>query len=205
MSDNLDFEDLTVASLFALSADNPAELSAGLDSDDFKQVVTEAKSLSQPVAWNGMRTDIAKTMIAALDTKVISCWVSAWQKCREVREKAEKSRTSPATPISCTLIEHSIESTLQPYVGIYLGTKLLQKVDFDVALETEIDGLILNMKAGSLISLQVGQCEWSGSIGIQGAQLIKRSLTELDLPGRIVLKRPILMAGPNKMAATPSS
>jgi hypothetical protein len=204
MNANSDFEELTVASLFALSPESPTELSAGLDGDGFKAVVNEAKSLGQPVEWNGIRTDIASTMIKALDTKVISGWVSAWQKCAEVREKAEKSRNSPAIPISCTLLEHSIESTLHPYVEVCLGEKLIQKIDFDVTLETQIDGLILNMKGGSIVSLQVGRCEWSGLVVVQGAQLIKRNLTELDLPGRIDLKKPILISARDETVA-PSS
>ena len=204
MNANSDFEEQTIASLFALSPESPAELSAGLDGDQFKEIAKEAKSLAQPVEWSAVRNDLASTMIGALDTKVIGCWASAWQKCAEVREKAEKSRNSPDTPVPCTLLEHSIDSTLQPYVEVYLGPKLIQKINFDVALETKIDGLILNMKGGSIVSLQIGQCEWSGSIAVQGVQLIKRNLTELDLPGRIVLKKPILVAVRHETVVTPS-
>jgi hypothetical protein len=204
MNANSDFEEQTIASLFALSPESPAELSAGLDGDQFKEVVKEAKSLAQPVEWSAVRNDLASTMIGALDTKVIGCWASAWQKCAEVREKAEKSRNSPDTQVPCTLLEHSINSALQPYVEVYLGPKLIQKINFDVALETKIDGLILNMKGGSIVSLQIGQCEWSGSIAVQGVQLIKRNLTELDLPGRIVLKKPILVAVRHETVVTPS-
>lgn len=204
MNANSDLEDLTVASLFALSPENPAELSAGLNPDRLKEVANEAESLARPVEWSTIRTDIASTMISALDTKVISCWASAWQKWQEVREKAEKSRTSP-TPVPCTLLEHSIESTLQPYVQVYLGPKPIQKVDFDVTLETLIDGLILNLKGGSIVSLQIGRCEWSGLIALKSAQLIKRNLTELTLPGRIDLRNPIPISVHDERAVTPQS
>ena len=203
MNPTSDFEDLTVASLFALSPENPAELSAKLDSAQLKEVADEAESLRRPPDWSIIRTDVAKTMIEALDTRVISCWVSAWQKWGEVREKAEKSLTSP-TPVPCTLLEHSINSTLQPYVQVYLGTKPIQKIDFDVTLETKIDGVILSMKGGSIISLQVGRCEWSGLIALQGAQLIKRSLTELNLPGSINLRNPIPISIRDETVATTS-
>ena len=186
-----DFEELTVASLFALSPENSTELAVGIEGDPFDAIVKEAKSLRSPVEWSSIRTDIAGAMTSALQAKVISGWASAWQKCAEVKEKAEESRNSPEVPVFCTLLKHSIESTLHPYVEVLLDQKLIQKIDFDVSLNTEIDGLILNMQNASIVSIQTGRCEWSGSIALQGVELIHRDIAELDLPGRIVLKHPI--------------
>jgi hypothetical protein len=194
MSVPVDLEELTIAELFALSRENPAELAAGLDGDYGKAIRKDAESLTEPVAWSSLRTELAGVMTDALDTKVIDGWVLAWQKCNEVTEKAEMSRSAPDTPFSCILLVHSIESALHPYVKVLLGPKLVQKVDFDVTLTTQIDGIILNLKGGSIVSMQPGRCEWSGSIAVHGAELIKRSLEQLDLPGSLVLKHPIPLA-----------
>ena len=199
-----DFEELTVTSLFALSPENPAELAVGLDDNRFQAIADSAMSLAEPVAWTKIRNGLAGAMADALKTKLLGAWVAAWHDCQEVQEKAEKSSNSPDTPFSCTLLEHSIESSLHPYVKVFLGQKLIQQVDFDVTLETEIDGVILNLKGGSIVSIQAGQCQWSGSIAIEGSELIRRDLAHLDLPGRIVLKRPIALAAPNKLADKPS-
>lgn len=194
MNGNADLEELTVAELFALSRENPVELAAGLDGNYGNDLRKEAASLTEPVPWSSLRTELAAVMTDALDTKVIDGWVAAWQKCKEVTEKAEMSRNAPDTPFSCILLEHSIESTLHPYVKVLLGPKQIQKIDFEVTLTTEIDGVILNLKNGSIVSIQPGRCEWSGSIAVQEAELIKRSLEQLDLPGRVVLKHPIQLA-----------
>jgi hypothetical protein len=77
---------------------------------------------------------------------------------------------------------------------VLLGPKLVQKVEFDVTLTTQIDGLILNLKGGCIVSIQPGKCEWSGSIAVDEAELIKRSLEQLELPGSVVLKHPIPLA-----------
>ncbi len=204
MNATVDVEELTIADLFALSPENQAKLAAGLDVEHFKAIEREAKSFSEPIAWNEMRTEIAGVMTDALDMKVVEGWVAVWQKCKEVKEKVEKSHNSPNTPFSCTLLEHSIESTLHPYLKVFLGPKLVQKIDFDVTLTTQIDGLILNLKGGSIVSIQPGRCEWSGSIAMYGAQLIERELSQLDLPGSIVLKHPIPLSAQKKLEAEPS-
>ena len=194
MNGNANLEELTIAELFSLSRENPAELAAGLDGDYGNNLRKEAESFTEPIAWSSLRTEIAAAMSDALDTKVIDGWVSAWQKCKEVTEKAEMSRHAPDTPFSCTLLEHSIESTLHPFVKVLLGPKLVQKIDFEVTLTTQIDGLILNLKSGSIVSIQPGRCEWSGSIAMDQAELIQRSLEQLELPGSLVLKHPIPLA-----------
>ena len=197
MNATMNLEELSVADLFSLSRENSAKLAAGLDAEDFKAIGEEAKSLSEPIEWDGLRKEIAGVMTDALDTKVLGGWVSAWQKWKEVRETAEKSRNSPKDPFSCNLLEHSIESTLHPYVNVLLGSKVIQKVDFEVTLTTEIDALLLNFMDGALVSIQPGRCEWSGIIAKQGAQLLERKLAQLNLPGRIVFKNPIRLAEQN--------
>ena len=185
-----DLEELTIADLFALS-DHSTKLAAGLDPDQFKAMQDKAKSLGEPVEWSKMSDEIAGVMADALRSKVIGAWVSAWQTCKEVADKAEKSYNSPATPFSCTLMEHSIDSTLHPYIDVTFNQKLVQRIDFDVTLSTQIDGLILQLKGGSIVSIQAGRCECSGTIEAQGIQLAERKLAELALPGNLVLRHPI--------------
>jgi len=186
-------EELTIANLFALSQEHPVELATNLDARNFKAVEDKAQSFSEPVSWEALRTPIARQMTDALSTKVISGWVSAWRDWNQVNDKAQKSRLSPSAPFTCTLLEHTIESTLHPYVKVLLGSELVQEIDFDVTLATQIDGLILDLLGGSLVSIRPGRCEWSGSIALQGTTLIERQLAQLDLPGRVVLKHPIVL------------
>jgi hypothetical protein len=186
-------EELTIANLFALSQEHPVELATNLDARNFKAVENKAQSFSDPVSWDALRTPIARQMADALSTKVIGGWVSAWQDLAQVKDKAQKSRLSPDALLTCTLLEHTIESTLHPYVKVLLGSELVQEIDFDVTLATQIDGLILDLLGGSLVSIRPGRCEWSGSIALQGTTLIERQLAQLDLPGRVVLKHPIVL------------
>jgi hypothetical protein len=191
MNGTANLEDLTVADLFALSPENAGKLGVKLKPDDFKDVEAQAKALAQPVAWSEMRTKLAGTIADALNVSVLDGWAAAWQKWKLVKEKVEESRRNPTAEVPCELFEHTIESTLHPYLEVLMGQTPVQRVDFDVTLSTEIDSVRLNLKNGNLVSLQPGACVWSGSVALHGAELLHQPLAQLDLPGSVVLKEPI--------------
>jgi hypothetical protein len=184
-------EDITVADLFALSPENAASVELRLKSDDFKKAEAAAKELARPIAWTQLRPKLASTVASAMQVKVLDGWVAAWQKWKDVKEGAEKSCEDPEAVVPCELMEHTIVSELHPYLEVYAGPTRVQRVDFDVTLTTEIDGVLLNMKGGSLISIWPGRFQWKGSIGLHGAELLSQPLGRLDLPGKVNLKEPI--------------
>ena len=190
----VDLEELTVASLFAIQPEAPAELAEGIDEDRFTEIAKKAESFARPVPWSQIQTSIAGAVAGVLQSTVIGGWVAAWQKSKELEEKTERSRKAPEIPFFCTLLEHTIDSSFEPYVEVYVGPTLIQKIDCNVTLETRIDGVILNLLDGTIVALQLGRCEWSGIISIEGVEVINRELTTLDLPGHITLKHPIPIA-----------
>jgi len=128
---------------------------------------------------------------AALNTSLLDAWASAWKKCQDLKNDAEESRRSPDAVVLGRLAEYTIKSTLHPYVEVCFGPKMLQKITFEVTLATQIKGLVLGLKNGRVVSIQLAQCQWTGSIGTRGVTLVKRKLTTLDFPGRITLKHGI--------------
>ena len=182
-------EDLTLRDLFSLSPDSPVELSAGLKAKDFKDIGKKLSTLSQPIPWTHVQSEIATAISGALNTNLLDAWASAWKKYQDVKAAVEESRKAPDEIVLTPLTEHSIESTLHPYVDVLLGPTLVQRITFDVIVTTQLKGLILGIKNSCIISLHVGECEWTGSIGTHGVVLVRRKLTKLVLPGRIGLKR----------------
>jgi len=127
----------------------------------------------------------------ALNTSLLDAWASAWKKYQDVKANVQESRKLPDAIVLTRLAKHSVDSTLHPYVEVLLGPKMVQKITFDVTLTSYLKGLILGLQDGRIVSLHVGQCQWTGSIATRGVVLIERKLTKLDLPGRISLKRGI--------------
>jgi hypothetical protein len=189
-------EELTIRDLFAVSPDNSPELAAGLEAKDFREMEKRISSLSEPVPWNRVQSEISGLISEALNGSLIEAWACAWEKYQDVKNDVEESRKSPDALVLSRLAEHSIHSTLHPYVEVFLGSNLVQKVPFDVTLATQIKGLVLGIKNGRLVSLQLVECEWSGTIAVHGAVLVERKLAKLNLPGRITLKHGISLCAP---------
>jgi len=188
---NQGLEDLTIGELFALSPDGPADVAAGLEAKDFQEIEKQISSLSEPIPWSRVQSETSSVIAAALNTSLLDAWASAWKKCQDLKNDAEESRRSPDAVVLSRLAEHTIKSTLHPYVEVFFGPKMLQKITFDVTLATQIKGLVLGLKNGRVVSIQLAQCQWTGSIGTRGVTLVKRKLTTLDFPGRITLKHGI--------------
>lgn len=191
MADIVDVEGLTIRDVFALPLDSPPELAAGLKPEDFKQLEKKLSSLSQPIGWSVVQSQVAGVFSGALNTRVLDGWASAWTKYKDLKQDAEDSRKAPEAVVLSRLAEHSIESSLHPYVEVFLGSKMVQKIVFDVTLTTQLEGLLLELKNGCIVSIQLAKCEWKGSIATQAISLIERPLAKLNLPGRITLKHAI--------------
>jgi hypothetical protein len=191
--DNHNIEDLTLKDLLAMNVDdipNPA-VEVGIQSEEFQTLYKKISVQPLPIDWSHTQSEIAGMFSAALNTGVLDMWVHGWEKYRELMDDVERSRKSPSAVVITRLAEHSVESTLHPYLEIFLGTRKIQKIPFDVTLTTKIDGLELSLKKGQITALQVGEVEWTGTIRVKEATLVHRELTRLSLPGRVELKRPI--------------
>ncbi len=191
MTDTVDVEGLTIRDVFALPLDRPPELAAGLKAEDFKELEKKISSLSQPISWSVVQSQVASVISGTLGAPVLDGWSSAWKKYKDVKEAAEQSRKSPQAVVLSPLAQHSIESTLRPYVDVFLGSKKVQRIDFKVTLTTQIEGLLLGLKNGCIVSIQLAKCEWEGSIAAKDITLMKRHLTELGLRGVITLRHPV--------------
>lgn len=187
-------EGLSIRELFAFPLDSPPELAGGLEARDFESVEKKISALSEPIPWSRVQAEVAGKISAALDTGVLDSWACAWKKYQALKADVEESRKSPDALVLTRLAEHSIDSSLHPYVEVFLGPVKLEKIRFDVTLTTDMKGLILGLKNGCIVSFQVAECEWTGSISVKGVKLVDRKLTKLDLPGRITLKRGISLA-----------
>jgi hypothetical protein len=193
-----DIEDLTLNDLFTLppgSLSDP-ELAAGVDAEELRVLRKHLATQPGPIGWSLVQSKMAEVLSATLYDSMLSIWARAWAKYQRLMEDVERSRKSPDAVILSPLAEHSIDSTLHPYLEIFWGPKKIQKISFDVTLTTRFKGLILGLKKAQIMSLQLAECEWSGSIRVKDVTLFRRELRKLALPGRIELSRGISLKRP---------
>ena len=186
-----DIEDLTIRDMFTLRSDGPPEVAAGLRSENFRELEKKIASSAKPIEWHRVQDEIATVISGTLNTTLLQAWTCAWKKYADLKRDIEESRKSPEASVISHLVDHAVESALQPYVEVFLGSHMIQKIVFNVTLTTQLEGLLLGLKGGCLSSLQLARCEWTGSIACGEITLVERPLAELDLPGRMTLKHPI--------------
>lgn len=181
-------EDLTLSQMFGLSADlSFDETPAG----EAAKVQELRKKLPTAVSWKAVQAEVGTSLSNTLHTSLLGTLAQGWMRYHALMDDAHKSRNAPQNPILATLARHEIESTLRPYVEIFIGPTSIQRIPFEVALTTTIDGLQLGLQNGKIVFVQMGQCEWKGVISTAGVTLIERHTEPLHLPGRIQLKHPI--------------
>jgi hypothetical protein len=187
-------EDLTIRDMFAVPLDKP-ELAAGIEAKDFQDIQKQILSLPQPIPWSRVQAEVASIIPAMLNIRLLDTWAHAWEKYEGLKNDVEQSRHAPEETVLSPLAEHSIDSSLHPYVEIFVGPKKIGRIKFDVTLTTELKGLVLGLRNGEIFSLQLAQFEWTGTIATQGVTLVRRELKKVDLTGRITLKHGISLVG----------
>jgi hypothetical protein len=194
VSPQVELESLSIAGLFLMRAQEPNELAQSVQAKEFKQIESQTSAAKQPVPWPAMQQKIATVLGAAMDGSVLDCWVNAWKRYKEIEEAAEESLRSPKRPVTCKVVEHSVETTIKPTIQVFLNRALIGTIECEIGLTTHIDALSLELKKGSIVAIGLGACSWSGSIVANEVTLMERDFGEVQLPGVVTLKRPIALA-----------
>jgi len=194
MAPQVELESLSIAGLFLTRAQEPNELAQSVQAKDFKQIESQTSAARHPVPWPAMQQKIATVLGMAMDESVLGGWVSAWRKYKEIKEAAEESLRSRKKPVTCKVVEHSVETTVKPTIQVFFNRAPIGTIECEIGLTSHIDALSLELKKGSIVAIGLGACSWSGSISANGVTLVERDFGEVQLPGVVTLKHPILLA-----------
>jgi hypothetical protein len=183
-------EDMSIGDLFAVSkGDEVAEdVTAGLGAEELKEL---REKVPKAISWSSVQESVADSLAEALHVSVLSTLANGWKHYTMFMEDVRRSRSNPEVEIVSAIADHSINSTLHPYVDVKLGGKTVHEIAFDVTLETTIRGLLLGLKKGEIVSVELGDCEWTGKIAVAEVEVLKRKLKKVSLPGHLRLKQGI--------------
>jgi hypothetical protein len=194
MSLQVELESLRIAGLFFTGAGESSELAQSVQAKDFRQIESQTSAGKHPVPWPAMQEKIARVLGAAMDAPVLSGWVSAWKKYRQIEESAQASLRTPKESVPCSVVEHSVETTIKPTIQVLLNRAPIDTIECEIGLTTHIDALKLTLQEGKIVAIGLGACSWSGSIAANGVTLVERDFGEVPLPGVVRLKHPIVLA-----------
>jgi hypothetical protein len=183
-------EDMSIGDLFAVSKGDAVEedVKVGLGAEDLKEL---REKVPKAISWSSVQESVADSLAEALHVSVLSTLANGWKHYTMFMEDVRRSRSNPEVEIVSAIADHSIHSTLHPYVDVKLGGKTVHEIAFDVSLETTIRGLLLGLKKGEIVSVELGDCEWTGKIAVAEVEVLKRKLKKVSLPGHLRLKQGI--------------
>jgi len=183
-------EDLSLGDLFEVITGGEAEgeLKAGLGAEELSEL---RKKVPTAISWSSVQESVADSLAEAMHVSVLATLANGWKHYTMFMEDVRRSRTNPEVEIVSAIADHSIHSTLHPFVDVRLGGKTVHEIAFDVSLVTTIKGLLLGLKKGEIVSVEMGECEWTGKIAVAEVDVLERKLKKLALPGHLRLKRGI--------------
>ena len=183
-------EDLNIGDLFKLCSGTEVEsdLKAGLGAEELGAL---RKALPKMISWSSVQDGVADSLMQALHVNVLGTLANGWKHYSMFMEDVRRSRSSPDVEIVSAIAEHSIHSTLHPFVDVRLAGRTVHEIAFEVSLETRMKGLLLGLKKGEIVSIELGECEWTGKIAVAQVDILERKLKTLSLPGHLRLKQGI--------------
>jgi hypothetical protein len=139
---------------------------------------------------NAAVQEAATAAAALLEVDLISVLVRGW---REHRDIVAAARRTLAVPASTELVSMSaLEVTLdqRPSVSVLVDGQRVATLQLGLSIVFDVSALLLLISRGRLVAVRSGRCEITGTLAVQGTDLLVRR-AHLDLPGVIPLRRGI--------------
>ena len=147
--------------------------------------------------------DVARNELAESTTDFMSANLSdvvaaGWKKYDALLKAARSTCDDRNATELVALTTHKIESSHHPSIDLFLDKKRLATVEIAMDVALTIVGVIAVVKQGRLMEIRSGSCTASGSLAVQGVELIKKQ-RKYDLGGAFRLGRgvPLLESTPS--------
>ncbi len=137
--------------------------------------------------WSAAATHVSDALAQALQQPITTLLAAAWNRYRPFLKYCDAKRYPPETSIEETLLTHTIRSTLQPRVRVFLDGDHIGDVNFEATIEIELEGGILTIQGGRFRELRPGRCSAGGTLKCEQAEIVKLTSQQLPLPGVVKL------------------
>ena len=150
------------------------------------------------------RHELADATTGFMSLNLADVAAAGWKKYDALKKAARRTRDDPDAKELVSLTTHKIASSHHPSVDLYLDGRRIATVDIELEVALTIAGMIAVVRRGTLTGIQSGSCTVSGSLAVQGIDMIKRQ-RRFDLYGAVQLGHgiPLLEPTPGDAKAEP--
>lgn len=129
-----------------------------------------------------IRSAVEDELKDLIDISLIGVMLRAWKKYELVRKYLGQNAPQTAETKLVPLLEHTIESSHEPYIQVLRANVPIVKVKFKVSIEIAVEALVLRVRAGRIQEIAAGRFIASGSLGCEGVTVAEKSLKPLNIP-----------------------
>ena len=176
MDDNV----VTLAQVFSLPDEKTAE-----GSDRWKEMREKLGKEVQAIEWKASMPDVVAKIAQLLDVPIADVWLSSWKKADELNKALQESEKSPNDVTELELGEHTVKTTLHPYISVRIGKMPEKRIRFSVVLSCNLKAFVLTVRGGEIREIETGECNVRGTVEYEGLVLAQRRLAPIQLPGKI--------------------
>jgi hypothetical protein len=136
------------------------------------------------IRWPAAMPDLVSKIGELFNVELPDVIVVSWKKAGELRDALEESRKAPEEVIFLELAEHVITSEHHPEIEIRIaGIPLPKRIQFTVKLSATLKGVVLRIKGGEIVEIEMGSCEFEGKVKYEDLTIAEKKLGPIELRG----------------------
>ena len=126
-------------------------------------------------------------LAAILDDPFVDALAGGWSKCGEILKYRDRKKYGPDDTFLVSLAEHTVSSNYRPSIDMLINNVPLKSLQFMVTLAVEVTGFQLEIQDARIRRVRTGTFRGSGQVALKGAQIYKKELKPVPLPGVVDL------------------
>ena len=135
--------------------------------------------------WPSAMMQIHEKISEVLDVPVASVLGGAWRTYGPFLKYCDAKEYPPDVVSTVPLGDHTIISSIKPFVEVYCGNERVGQLDFEIKLLITIEGGILSIKGGRFMSLGTANAKIEGTLSCEGVIVLDRTSKDYKFPGSI--------------------
>jgi hypothetical protein len=153
-------------------------------SDQWQEFQNRLGREIQTIKWPAAMPDLVSKVEELFNAKLPDLLVASWKKTRELQDVLEESKKAPEEVMFLGLAEHVISSEHHPYIEIRInGVPQPKRIQFTVILSATLKGVVLKIKGGTIVEIQMGSCEFDGEVKYEDLTIAEKKLGPIRLQG----------------------
>jgi hypothetical protein len=117
---------------------------------------------------------VALAITGLLGFSLVELVVDGWREHHDLKAAARRTLARPGTTELVQLATHEITVTRQPHVDVLVNGDVVATVELELTVVFDISALIAGVHGGKLTALHSGRCDVTGTLAIQGTEVLTR-------------------------------